>query len=99
MKNKETQKKNKKKMKEKKEKKKKKKTKEKEIYRETEQYLQSARSQKQKTKKLRKRLTMIDLLKACGWWGHVSATSASPRVLNKKTGYVTLFHCCSWRSV
>ena len=40
----------------------------------------------------------LAFVKTCGRWGHVFATSASPRSWTKKAGYVTLLHC-SWRSV
>ena len=40
---------------------------------------------------------ILTSLKVCDWSRHIFGTSASPRSLTKKTGYVTLFHC-SWRS-
>ena len=43
------------------------------------------KKRKKKTVFLRKRLTIIDLLKACGRWGHVFATtSASPTGVGPK---------------
>ena len=41
---------------------------------------------------------LLTFLKACGWPGHIFGASASLRFLTKKSGCVTLFHCCSWRS-
>ena len=58
--------------------------------------LQSARSEKKKNLPA-ETPDYFDLLKACGRWGHVFVTSASPTVgPEQKTGYAILFPCSWW---